>query len=91
MIYRRNPRVQMSELEGEFFLVEPDSGEIYYLDIVSSGIWRCLSRPQAEEEILGLLEAAFPDQAETVVREDARRALAEMRAQSLLEEQGEAA
>lgn len=81
---RRNPAVTTTEIEGEFFLVEPDSGEIFYLDAVTSGVWRLVETPCAEPEILQTLAAAFPDTPVERLRADVERLLAEMRQARLL-------
>ncbi|SMF62976.1 Coenzyme PQQ synthesis protein D (PqqD) [Tistlia consotensis] len=81
---RRNPAVTTTEIEGEFFLVEPASGEIFYLDAVTSGIWRLVEQPCDEAEILSTLAAAFPETAAERLRGDVGRLLAEMRQARLL-------
>ena len=81
---RRNPAVTTTEIEGEFFLVEPDSGEIFYLDSVTSGVWRLVEDPCAEDEIADTLAAAFPDVPEAGLRADVARLLGEMRQARLL-------
>jgi len=62
MRYRRNPQVRATDVEGEFFLVEPESGQIYYLDQVTSGLWRLLAEPLDRQELIEAYGAAFPDQ-----------------------------
>lgn len=76
---KRNPAVTTTEIEDEFFLVEPDSGEIFYLDAVTSGIWRLVETPCSEPEIVATLTAAFPEAEPAQVRGDVERLLADMR------------
>jgi hypothetical protein len=47
----RNPAVTETRLDDEIFLVEPHSDEVYYLDAVSSGLWRLLDGPATLEEL----------------------------------------
>lgn len=84
MILRRNPAVSVTELEGEFFLVEPDSGEIYYLDIIASGLWRATDSGSSREELIALMIAAFPDTPGAQIRADVERVVEEMVAGKLL-------
>lgn len=44
ILYARNPAIAATEIDAETFLVEPDSGEAYYLDEVSSALWRFLTQ-----------------------------------------------
>ncbi len=78
-VLRRNPAVTTTEIDGEFFLVEPDSGEIFYLDPVTSGVWRLVETPCSEAEIAETLAAAFPETTEERLRADLERLLREMR------------
>ena len=68
-----------TEIDGEFFLVEPDSGEIFYLDPITSGVWRLVETPCSGAEIAETLAAAFPDTPGDRLRDDVDRLLAEMR------------
>lgn len=40
--YLRQPDVNATEIDTETFLVGPEDGEVYYLDEVSSALWRFL-------------------------------------------------
>lgn len=42
--YIRNPAVAATEIDAETFLVEPEEGEVFYLDEISSALWRFLTR-----------------------------------------------
>jgi hypothetical protein len=82
--YARNPAVSTTEIEGEFFLVEPDSNEIYYLDAVTSGIWRLLDSPAGRAEIFETLAEAFPDEPPDQIADDTAKVLDEMLAARLI-------
>lgn len=81
---RRNAAVTTTEIEGEFFLVEPDSGEIFYLDAVTSGVWRLVESPCSQREIVATLQAAFPDADPSRLRADVEALVSEMREAGLL-------
>lgn len=78
MRYRRNTVVRETEVEGEFFLVEPASGEIFYLDAIGSGVWRLLDSPRGRGEILEVLAQAFPEATASRIARDLDQALAHM-------------
>ncbi len=84
MTLTRNPAVTVTELEGEFFLVEPDSGEIYYLDTIASGLWRATESGCSLEELAALMIAAFPETSAETIRADVERVVGEMVAGRLL-------
>jgi hypothetical protein len=84
MRYRRNAEVRATDVEGEYFLVEPKSGQIYYLDQVTSGLWRLLAEPLSREELIGTYAEAFPDQPAEQVASEVAAALDEMLAGGLV-------
>ena len=38
--FKRNAAVTATEIDDGIFLVEPESQDIFFLDAVSSGLWR---------------------------------------------------
>jgi hypothetical protein len=76
--YKRNPAVSETELDGEIFLVEPDSEEVFYLDAMGAGLWRLIAVPQSLQEIVVVYRAAFPDADSQTVENDLRAALQTM-------------
>jgi len=82
--YRRNPAVSETEVDDEIFLVEPESEEIYYLDSVTSGLWRLLAEPKTLAEAQAVLRDAFPDQDAAAVERDIAAALEDMSARGLI-------
>ncbi len=44
--YLRQPGVNATEIDTETFRVGPEDGEVYYLDEVSSALWRFLEAPR---------------------------------------------
>lgn len=83
-VYVRNPAVSATEIDAETFLVEPDEGEVFYLDEVSSALWRLLADAQSEDDIVAIFVAAFPDTGADKVSNDIRAALDDMIARSLV-------
>ena len=73
--YKRQPAVSETELDGEFFLVEPDSEEVFHLDTMGAGLWRLIAAPQSLEDSIVVYQAAFPDADRQTVENDLRTAL----------------
>jgi len=61
VLYIRNPAVAATEIDAETFLVEPETGEVFYLDEVTSALWRFLTEPRRNVEIVQAFTEAFPD------------------------------
>ncbi|MCE2509418.1 MAG: PqqD family protein [Alphaproteobacteria bacterium] len=76
--YCKNPAVSTTPVENDLFLVEPEGQDVYYLDAVTSGIWRLLDQPATWEEILTTYAEAFPDQEIAALTRDLRAALDDM-------------
>ena len=80
----RNPAIGETAVDDEMFLVEPESQEVFYLDRISSGLWRILAEPQDEAGITALFAAAFPDTPPPTIARDIAAALAEMKRRNLV-------
>ena len=82
--YIRNPAVAATEIDAETFLVEPDEGEVFYLDEISSALWRFLTEARSETEIIETFCAAFPDTDSEKISADIRAALDDMSTRALV-------
>lgn len=80
----RNPAVTETPLDDEVFLVEPRSDEVFYLDAISSGLWRLLVEPMTLGEIQAAYRDAFPDSLPATVDADIAAAVADLRARGLV-------
>lgn len=74
----RNPAIAATEIDAETFLVEPDGGEVFYLDAVSSALWRVLAEPHTRAEIAEIFAAAFPDVAPAKIAADIAAAIGDL-------------
>ncbi len=45
MRYGQRPGVSATEIDGDVFLVEPGTEEVFYLNAVAGGLWRALAEP----------------------------------------------
>ena len=82
--YERNPAGTETEIDGEIFLVEPDTQEVFYLDTFGAALWRLLAEPQAPEEIVAVYRAAFPATDGKTIRGDVEAALRDLLDRSLI-------
>jgi hypothetical protein len=86
--FKRNAAVTATEIDDGIFLVEPETQDIFFLDAMSSGLWRLLSEPQSLAQMQGMVREAFPDQPAQAVDADVAAALADMVDQKLALEAG---
>ncbi len=82
--YRRNPVVSETEIGDDVFLVEPEDQEVFYLDVVTSALWRYIDEPRSAAEIEEIFAAAFPDTAAATIAADVAAALDDMVARGLI-------
>ncbi len=80
--------VTVSEMEGDLFLVKPDSGEIYHLDTMAAAIWNAADQSITRNELLDLFRRAFPEQAREQLTADVDQALDPLVEAALLVETG---
>ena len=78
ILYIRNPAVAATEIDAETFLVEPETGEVFYLDEVTSALWRFLTEPRRNGEIVQAFTEAFPDTGRDRIAADIEAALTDM-------------
>lgn len=80
----RNPAVNNTEVDGEVFLVEPESEDVIHLDKLASALWRYLAAPRQRDEIMEVFAAAFPKVRRSRLRRDLARAIADLRRRDLI-------
>lgn len=68
--YHRNPAVSETEIDGEIFLVEPATEEVFYLDSMGSSLWRLIAEPHSLAEAADVYAAAFPDIESATIQQD---------------------
>lgn len=76
-------RVIGTELDGEFVMLDPDSGTYYGLNEVGSAVWRLLASPRRLDEIVGHICDTFdvtPDRC----RADVEALVAELQTRRLV-------
>lgn len=60
--YRRFPKLEASEVSGEFFIVDDLNRSIQSLGQTGSALWRLLDEPKSRGECIAVFAAAFPDE-----------------------------
>lgn len=82
--YRRTDGLHETEVDGEYFLVVNETGDIFHLNAMASGIWRLLDEPATEEDMRSVLKQAFPEVDDGRLAEDLSRTLGDMLGGGLL-------
>ncbi len=82
--FMRNPAVTETRLDSDVFLVEPHSDEVFYLDTVSSGLWRLLAEATTLAELQAAYREAFPEADSAAIDADVSAAFADMKARGLV-------
>jgi hypothetical protein len=80
----RNPAVTETAVGDEIFLVEPDDQEVFYLNEITSALWRFLSEARDRSEIEAVFEEAFPDTDADEIAEDLDDAIQDMHYRGLI-------
>jgi hypothetical protein len=69
-IWRRRNDIAETPVEGDIFLVVPETEGIFHLNAVGTALWRLLAEPRARDELIALLSAAFPDAPPSAISTD---------------------
>jgi len=77
--------VTETEIDGQLFLVEPGTQEVFYLDANGAALWRLLAEPQRLDDAAAVYGAAFPDTGMATVRRDLDRALKDLLDRGLIQ------
>ena len=77
ILYRQNPDMVATEMDGDFVMMNIGSGEYFSIRGVGARIWELASTPLAELDLVKTLCDEF-DVDETACTSDVRRFLAEL-------------
>jgi hypothetical protein len=72
-LYVRNPAVTEMTLDDDVFLVEPGTGEVFYLNAITRGLWALFAEPNS-----------IPDEPAEKIATDVRAAAEDMHARDLI-------
>lgn len=84
MRYHQNPDVSVTAVEGDTFLVLPGGDDVFYLDAVSSGLWRMLAEPCTLAALQTAYRSAFPERDVVEVDGDVAAAFGALHARGLV-------
>lgn len=59
--YAQAPGVELRVVDDDAFLVAAPAGTIHHLNATGAAIWRQLAEPARFDDLLALLETAFPE------------------------------
>lgn len=82
--FRRNPKVTETAIDGDVFLVDPDSQGIYHLNAVGTALWRLLAEPIGVAQAAAMLHQAFPKVSGAEIERDVAALLADLAARGLV-------
>lgn len=82
--YVRNPAVTETTLDDDVFLVEPGTGEVFYLNAITSGLWTLFAEPTGIPDAVTAYREAFPDEPAEKIVTDVRSAAEDMLTRELI-------
>jgi hypothetical protein len=80
----RNPAVADTEVDGDIFLVEPQTQDVIRLNKIASALWRYLARPRQHDDIVAVFAAAFPQVRRARLSRDLATAITDLRRRGLI-------
>lgn len=83
-VYVRNPAVTETTLDDDVFLVEPVTGEVFYLNAVTSGLWTLFAAPGSATDATAAYRDAFPEEPAEKIVADVRSAIEDMLTRELI-------
>ncbi|UCH73909.1 MAG: PqqD family peptide modification chaperone [Rhodospirillales bacterium] len=81
---RRRPGVRERLVDGDLFLVDGAGQAIYHLNPVGAGLWRLMDGSCGSDEVVSLLQEAFPDVEQGVIARDVATITADLLSRGLL-------
>lgn len=82
--FRRNPVIFERQIGDTVFLVNPEDDTIFYLNPLSSGLWRLLADPISIADAGQIVRQAFPDTSPDQIALDVAALIAELEKRKLV-------
>lgn len=86
-LYRHVEGLDERLVDGTMFLVIPDGEAIYHLNGLGTGLWRLLDGSHGLDDVIAVLQDAFPTVDRTLIEGDVLRLIADLVERGLLVEQ----
>lgn len=84
-MYTRRPGIIVKSLEDEVLLIDEVTDSIFNLNQMGTAVWNLLNEPRTIEEIVVVLQAAFPDISPEIIKKDTNRLLERLVDKGLLQ------
>ena len=82
--FRRNPGIIERRIGDTVFLVNPEDDTIFYLNPLSSGLWRLLAEPISIADAGQIVRQAFPDTSPDQIALDVAALIAQLKKRKLV-------
>lgn len=77
-VYRRNPKVEESPLQGDLMLFDPDRGQFFVLNRTMAHVWRCCDGALDLSEVVASVGRSFADTGAANLQSDTAAALEQL-------------
>ena len=84
LCFVQNPNIAERRIDDTAFLVDPDTDIVFYLDALSSGIWHLLKEPVSINDLITIVQQAFPDTPPKKIAKDVSKLINKMHKQNLV-------
>ncbi|NNK58697.1 MAG: PqqD family protein [Desulfofustis sp.] len=74
-MYMRRSGIIIKSLDDEVLLIDEVTDSIFNLNQMGTAVWNLLNEPRTIEEIVEVLQAAFPDVSTEIIAEDTNQLL----------------
>ena len=86
--YVRNPKIVERSIDDTVFLINPDTDIIFYLNLLSTGIWQLVEKPISIFNATNIVQKAFPDMPPPKIARDVSKLINDMSKRNLVQLDG---
>lgn len=83
-LYVRNPKVAERIIDDSSFLVDTENDTVFYLNTISTGIWKILKDPTSLSDTINIVQQAFPDLPSNKIEKDVSKLIKKMHSRNLI-------
>lgn len=80
----RNPEVVQRNMDDSAFLVDPETDIVFYLNALSTGIWNILETSISLDDIINIVQKAFPDVPSKKIDQDVTELIKKMHKKNIV-------
>lgn len=85
IMYIRNFRVIQRSVDDSAFLVDPETDLVFYLNALSTGIWNLLEAPICLDDLIKIVQKAFPELPSQEIDQDVTALIKKMHKKNLIQ------